>query len=308
LNLHSCQKRWQLDELGGKVPEGEEEKGSIHFAFGHAVGAGIQTLFLPGKTKQDAQLACLLAWDVPLDETLPEKKKSFWYALRAMDLAEHLVREIQTEGWELAVLQDIPAVEFSFVIDLPDGFTFAAHVDLILYHLGKDKYRIVEVKTDFMTTPNEAKYGNSSQGLAYSIALDYLVKHKTSYDVLYVIYSCPSMQFFMFPFPKSNLAKVEWLRDILYDCEIVKNLIKTNYFPKRGESCFNFFKVCPYYGGCGYGDEYLGINSEKILDVLIQKKQQNTKINQHNKRGYDIRIPLEELLKDRMLVLEKETT
>lgn len=305
LVLHSCPKRRQLEALGGKVEE-EEQKGSVHFAFGHAIGAGIQTLFMPGKTKNDARLAALLAWDIPLTAELPEKKKSFWYALKAIDLAEHLVAEIQSEGWELATLDGVPAVEYSFVIKLPNGFRFAAHIDLILYHRERDKYRVVEVKSSGFKNIPEAIYGNSSQSLSYSIVLDYLVKHKTVYDVLYIAYSCPSMEFTMFAFAKSNLAKVEWIRDILYDCEVMQKLIDTNYFPKRGESCYAFFSVCQFYGSCGYGDEFLGLDNEKMLDALVKKQLENTQIDKNNKRGYDLELDLEELLKDRMLVLTTE--
>lgn len=308
LTLHSCQKRWQLDKLGGSLNEdAEEEKpGSVTFAFGHAMGAGLQTLFLPGKTKQDAYLAAFLAWDVPLTDELEKKKKSFWYVLKAIDLAEHLVNEIKGEGWELASLDGVPAIEYSFVVHLPGDYRFAAHIDLILYHPEKDKYRVIEVKTTGFSHVHESVYGNSSQALSYSIVLDYLVKHKTSYDVLYIVYKCPSMEFELFSFPKSNLAKAEWIRDVLYDCRTIDHLLATNYFPKRGEACYSFFSPCPYYGGCGYGDEFLGVDNEKMFDRLVQQQVNNTKIDRHNKRGYDIEISLEELLKDRMLVLQIE--
>lgn len=303
LTLHACPKRFQIDTLGGLQDDEAETPGTVTFAFGHAVGAALQTLFIPGKTKQDAILAAFLAWDIPLWEELPKKKKSFWYVLRAIDLAEHLVKDIQSEGWIIAEFNDRPAVEYSFLIHLPNNFRFAAHVDLILYHPERNVFRVIEVKTSGYSQIHEAVFGNSSQALSYSLVLDYIAKHKTTYDVLYIVYSCPAMEFTLLPFSKSHLVKAEWIRDILYDCQTIEYFLKQDYFPKRGESCYDFFRPCPYFGGCGYSNEYLGINNEKILEKLILKEEQNTKIDKHNKKGYDLEISLEELVKDRLEIL-----
>lgn len=304
LTLHSCPKRYQIDKLGGLIEEDEDEApGTVHFAFGHALGAALQTLFIPGKTKNDALLAAFIAWNVPIWEELSKKKKSFWYVLRAIDLAEHLVAEIQAEGWEIAQFNDRPAVEYSFLINLPNDFRFAAHVDLILYHRERDVYRVIEVKTSGFNQIHEAVYGNSSQALSYSLVLDYIAKHHTTYDVLYIVYSCPSMQFYPLPYSKSHLAKAEWIRDILYDCETVDRFIATDYFPKRGESCYSFFRPCPYYGACGYSDSYLGVENPTTLAALVVKEKENTKIDKHNKKGYDLIITLEELVRDRLNAL-----
>jgi len=304
LVLHRCPKKLQLDTLAAMSGEGEEEEDNVDFAFGHSLAAGVQTLFLPEATKEDAQLAAFMAWDIPLEEEKPKKKKSFWYVLRAIDLAVHLVAEIQSEGWVIADFNGTPGIEYSVKIHLPDGFKYIAHIDLILYHPVYKKYRIIEIKTSGFSVIHEAMYANSSQALSYSIALDYLVKHQTTYDVLYIAYSCPEMEFTMLPFSKSNLVKVEWIRDILHDCETIKGFIKTNYFPKRGEACYDFFKPCPYFGGCGYADSYLGIDRPEILDLLIEKEIKNQKIDKHNKRGYDIEIQLVDLIQDKLLMLD----
>jgi len=302
LDLHRCPKKMQIHKLGGSVDEEEED--NVDFAFGHSLAAGVQTLFIPGKTKEDAQLAAFMAWDVPLDASKDRKKKSFWYVLRAIDLAVHLVAEIQNEGWVIANFNGVPGIEYSLTIHLPDGFRYNAHIDLILFHPVYQKYRIIEIKTSGFSIIHEAMYQNSSQALSYSIGLDYLVKHQTTYDVLYIVYSCPEMEFTQLPFSKSNLVKVEWIRDILYDCETIKGFIKANYFPKRGEACYDFFRPCPYFGGCGYADSYLGLDRPEVLDRLIEKEVKNQKIDRHNKRGYDIEIQLIDLIQDKLLMLD----
>jgi len=301
LVLHSCPKRWQIDRLGGSSSDDDEE--NVHFAFGHALGVGLQTLFVPGKSKNDAYLAAFMAWDIPIDAELPKKKKSFWYVLRAIDVAYHLVYELRAEGWEIAQFKDLPAFEYSFQIVLPNGYRYNAHIDLILWHPELQKYKVIEIKSSGFNQPHEAVYGNSSQALSYSIALDYLVQHQTSYDVLYLVYSCPSMEWLQFPFSKSHLVKVEWIREILYDCATIDNLIETNYFPKRGEACFNFMQPCPYYGGCGYADQYLGVEQREILERNAAKEIENTRIDKNNKRGYDVIINLEDLVADKMIQL-----
>lgn len=305
LTLHRCSKKWQIEKLGGAVGE-DEEPGSVTFAYGHAVGAGLQTLFLPGKTLNDAYLAAFMAWDIPLSEELPKKKKSFWYVLRALELAQFLVKDVQSEGWELAYFGEIPGIEFSYTLELPDGFYYRAHVDLILRHRVSGKYRIVECKTSGFSDIHEASFANSSQALSYSLMLDHLVKFNTAYDVLYFVWSCPAMQWVQLPFTKSALVKAEWIRDILYDCETIKGFLKTNYFPKRGEACYDFFRPCEFYGACGYGDQFLGVQQHETLDRIIQKELQNTRIDANNKRGYDIHITLNDLLRDRLLHLGRE--
>ena len=61
--LHSCPKKLQLYKLSANVSE-DEQPGNLNFCFGHSVGAALQTLFLPGATRDDAYLAAFKYWDL----------------------------------------------------------------------------------------------------------------------------------------------------------------------------------------------------------------------------------------------------
>lgn len=295
LTLHTCPRKYQLDKLRAIV-DAPEIPGSIHFAFGHAVGAGIQEAFREGVVLQDCYLAAFLAWDFPLLEEMEKQRKSFWYALHAIDAAWHLAANLKSEGWELAHFAGVPAVEFSFRVEFPNGYRYRAYVDIILYNPRTGKYKIVEVKTTGSTWLDAAMYGNSAQALSYAIVLDWLVKDYSSYDVLYLVYKAKTQEWESLPFTKTRLVKSEWIRNVLIDCETVERFTAENYFPKHGESCFDYYKPCEYFGTCGYSDEFLGLEDEAKMDRARLTEEEKT---------YAVDINLEELLKHQLLTLEE---
>lgn len=312
LTSHQCPRKFQLDKFRQEEDE-EAEPGNIHFAFGHAVGAGIQRAFYPHATIEDCYLATFLAWDVDLFEAAEKKGKSFWHAIRAVDSAFHLAKSIQGDGWELAwfdlqsrdgtdggpvvCAEPRPAIEYSFRVEFPNGYKYRGHIDLILYNKEKHKYRVVEIKTTGSTWINEAMYANSAQALSYDIVLDWLVKDAAGYEVLYMVYLAKIMEWQCLPFPKSRHAKAEWIRNVLHDCRTIESAIKDNYFPKHGESCFDFYSQCKYFGRCGFSDEFLGLSDPKRISEGIAREE---------KKVYQVDIRLQDLLKHQLLELEGE--
>lgn len=309
LTLHSCPRKLQLEKLRAEESS-TDGGGSIHFAFGHAVGAGIQAAFLPDSSIDGCYFAAFLAWDFSLLETAEKQKKSFWYALRAIDAAWHLAQSLRDEGWELAAFpviengihlhdeNDDPiykrALEFSFRVAFPNDYNYRAFVDVVLVHRTTGKYKIVEVKTTGATWLHEAMYANSAQALSYAVVLDYLVKEYSSYEVLYLIYKTKSMEWEFIPFVKTRNVKAEWIRNVLRDCTTLDELQAEGYFPKHGESCFDFYKPCDYFGTCGYSDEFLGISDEDRLDSAISSELD---------KRYDVDLRLEDILENQLLTL-----
>lgn len=299
LTLHSCPRKLQLEKLRAEESS-EDGRESIHFAFGHAVGAGIQAAFLLESTIDSCYWAAFISWDFPLLEEATVQKKSFWYALRAIDAAWHLAQAIRDEGWEVAkfpgndgTLQ--PAIEYSFRVQFPRGYKYRAYIDIILYNVHQNKYKIVEVKTTGANWLSEALYANSNQALSYSVVLDYLVKEFSSYEVLYLVYKTKAMEWESLPFTKTRAVKAEWIRSVLHDCDLLSSMEKEGYYPRHGESCFDYYKPCDYFGTCGYSDEFLGLSNELRLDRAIQEEE--------GKR-YDVDLRLEDILENQLLTLE----
>lgn len=294
LTLHFCPRKLQLEKLRAEESS-EDGGGSIHFAFGHAVGAGIQATFMAESSIERCYFAAFLAWDFPLLEIAEKQKKSFWHSLRAIDAAWHLAESLRDEGWELAEFEGKRATEYSFRVALPNGYNYRAYIDIILFHPEKNKYKIVEVKTTGATWLHEAMYTNSAQALSYAIVLDFLVKEYSSYEVLYLVYKTKSMEWESIPFTKTRNVKAEWIRNVLRDCTTITELQAEGYFPKHGESCFNFYKPCDYFGTCGYSDDFLGISDETRLDSAIQAELD---------KRYDVDLRLEDILENQLLTLE----
>ena len=299
LVLHSCPRKYQLDKLRAERETKEQDEiGSVHFAFGHAVGAGIQSAFLPNANIDACYWAAFKAWDFPLleEEAGAKSRKSFWHALRAIDAAWHLSEALKQEGWELAYFDGKPAIEFSFRVEFPGGFKYRAFIDIILVNSVSGKYKIVEVKTTGATWISEAMYGNSAQALSYGIVLDYLVKDFSSYDVLYLVYKTKTMEWEAMPFTKTRQVKAEWIRNTLNDNRTISQCIEEDYWPKHGESCFEYFKPCQYFGTCGYSDQYLGLDNEDRFNAAIDKELE---------KKYSVDITLNDLLKHQLLTLEE---
>lgn len=294
LTQHTCPRKLQLEKL--RAEESSEDGGeNIHFAFGHAVGAGIQAAFLPDATIESCYWQAFLAWDFPLLEEAEKPKKSFWYALRAIDGAWHLAQALREDGWRVAEFEGKLAKEFSFRVTFPNEYRYRAYIDLILFHAEKNKYKIVEVKTTGVTWLHEAMYANSNQALSYAIMLDYLVKEYSSYEVLYLVYKTKAMEWESLPFTKTRSVKAEWIRSVLHDCANLTAMEKENYYPRHGESCFAFFHPCDYFGTCGYSDEFLALSNELRLDRAIQEEE--SKI-------YDVDLKLEDILGNQLLALD----
>lgn len=260
-DLHACPRRFQLNKLQAEKPE-QDISTSVTFAFGHAVGEGIQQyligrdLFEEALAFQTALWKMFLAWDCDLLAENDKQKKSFFRAVAALlQFRELCLSGVAGEEWEVAVLEGRPAAELSFRIDLGDGFTYRGYVDLVLRNKYNGEYMILELKTSSANYINHYSYKNSAQAIGYSVILDKIAPGTSSYSVQYLVYMTKLERYETFDFPKTFRQRVQWLQDVMWDKKQVADMagFYDNYgvWQVRGESCTDFGRVCDYMDMCG---------------------------------------------------------
>jgi PD-(D/E)XK nuclease superfamily len=255
--LHSCPRKFELSRCMDT-----ERESTVTFAFGHAVGAGVQSLVL-GLSMHDTIWNMFLAWDTDLLDEEPKDKKSFWHAIHAIQKFA-TISSVLLAGYEIAMIADkdgelIPAYELSFNITLLDGFIYVGYVDLVLRHIETGQLMVLELKTTKFSNVDEATYKNSAQAIGYSIILDSIVTdHQLSdYKVMYLVYKSTAQEFEPLMFPKSATQRAMWIQQIILDMELIAKYSENNLFPMYGESCFSFFRQCEYFGQCTLSNQYL---------------------------------------------------
>lgn len=249
--LHKCPRKFQLYRLSAQKialeAEKEVEQG-VTFAYGHAVGEGIEQT-LAGHTEDQVLLATFLAWDEDLDSDNPKQNKSFYLAFHAVQKFLHMRMQGYLADYDIVYYEECPAIELGFQILLPDGFVYRGFVDAVLKNKETGEVVVVECKTT-SSTAQSAMYKNSGQALGYSIVLDKLFPGLSSYTVLYLVYESKSYEYKELPFGKSLLQRALWLQELLIDCDMIKLYESYGTYPMHGESCFDFFRECEYLGVC----------------------------------------------------------
>jgi hypothetical protein len=259
--LHACPRRYQLIKAQAKEPGiiGFAEQGNIDFAFGHSVGAGVGTLAATGDLTK-ALFAGFVSWKADYFADLdtekakftkkPGQKKNKNIGFAQLAIEKFAVAEYFAE-WEVYTLPNgRPAVEVAFEFNTENGFKHYGHIDLLMRHRVSRKVAVWEFKTNGSSEPDEAMYANSSQALGYGVILDSLEPDLSEYDVIYAVYSSPSMEWHIMPFAKSLTQKAEGIQDILLDHNAISTYRKMDFFPKRGESCRQFNRRCQFFGTC----------------------------------------------------------
>lgn len=286
LTLHTCPRKFQLYKLNSKVEQAEDIPGSVTFAYGHAVGSGIQGI-LEGKSIEQVLFQEFLAWDLDLEAANPKQNKSFWGAMFAIKQFQSLYSNGYLEGYELVQYQGKPACELSFVIHLPDGFKYRGFVDAVLQHSVSGEVLVLECKTTNAAAVNPAQYKNSAQAIGYSIVLDAIFPTLSAYKVLYLVYQTKSESFVQLPFDKSYYSRALWIRELLLDLEVIKMYEETEIYPMRGESCYSFFRECEYLQLCT-------LSTHNLTSPLTT--EQHTKLV-GQLETFQIHVSLEDLIK-----------
>lgn len=280
LTLHSCPRKFQLSRCN----ESLEREGSVTFAFGHAVGEGIQSLVL-GLSREETIWRMFLAWDFDLLAEESKDNKSFWYAIHSLDKFADIAKSL-LKDYDIAYIANkdgelVPATELSFKIDLMDGFNYIGYVDLVLKHRITSQLMVLELKTTKFNNVSEASYKNSAQAIGYSIVLDSIVNDTvlSDYKVMYLVYKSGVKEFEPLIFAKSFTQRAMWIQQIIMDVELITKYAEANIFPSYGESCFNYFRECESFGTCTLSDEVMITPYNPESPVALKRAAKTFTIN-----------------------------
>lgn len=282
--LHRCPRRYELDKMLMETQEDDQ-----HTHFGKAVGLGIQELMTHGDLNR-AFFTMFLQWkdvlDSEDDQTI-RNKKTFWYALEAVDNFHRPLRTI-FGNHELAILNGRPATELGFSIDCGDGFFYRGFIDAILYHKMSNELVVVESKTTKFSKIHEAMWKHSGQALGYSLIIDAIIDrlklpNGAAYKVFYPVYKSSAVEWETFQFTKTHTRRALWIKSILLDIKHILEYDTEGYFPMYGESCYEFFKPCPHFGRCEFDNKLLFKEDRVKLKVEAESK-------------YDFHFSLEEIV------------
>jgi hypothetical protein len=245
--LHQCPRKFQL--IKARAAAGGAGANNVDFAFGHAVGAGIQAWLSSNHDMDAAIFNAILAWRIPYEAEIPLKNKSIWNACLAVQKYAEFWEENLSE-WDIWILPNgKPAIELSIEVDFENGYKHYMHIDVILEHKLTKKLAVQENKTLGFKDVEEALYANSDQALSYAVLID-MLRLDTNYQVLYTVYTCPTREWHLLPFTKSNSLKAEWLTDVRLDHATLSTYKQVNFYPKRGASCFAYMRRCEFFGSC----------------------------------------------------------
>lgn len=252
--LYECERRFQLMKLNAHLQEAndieEEAPGSVTFAFGQAVGAGVAE-YDRTQSLSKAIMAAFLAWNVDLLDQEERSKKSFWHAVWALTVYETFYRE-ETDLQDYEVVKAEATIAVRFPVDSGSHryHFYVGHIDELLRNKYTSAYRIAENKTTKYATVDPAMYENSNQGLSYTVVMDSM--GETEFDVLYKVYSSTEQRWMAFPFVKHSLAKAEWAQTQFIRIDQINTYSALNFFPKQGKGCFSYGRRCPYFGECDW--------------------------------------------------------
>jgi hypothetical protein len=256
---HTCERKFAISKLrAGNRTEAElaifQEDTNLHLTFGKCFETGIQSVLL-GKSWAHIFLDMLMAWDMFLFEEDQKgyKGKTFTECVIGVELFFKTTRHVLLSEWEVAIFNGKPAVELAMSLDFENGYYFLGHADVVLRNKYSGELMVLEIKTTADNNIQEAKYGNSAQASGYSIMVDSIaddLELTSAYNVLYLVYHTAQHKFFTYSLNKSREGRAEWVNTLLLDMQRVHTNRQLQFFPKRGQSCMHFGRVCQYYETC----------------------------------------------------------
>lgn len=255
--LRNCPREFACKELGG---QGSFQP-SIHTAYGHAFGAGVQELFRSGSLHK-AFLAALEAWDFPYfdDPWGSVKHKSFFHATASLEQWYYTVFPVLDEEFELAYFDGRPGIELFVYMAIGDTYSYQIHIDLVLQNRLTREFVVTEIKTSGMVQ-QRANWENSLQTLGYHTCINAISKQHgiqaVSPTILYIVQQTGKLGdpaadhgFYVFDFAKGDNAPAEFMMDLGAQISVIDLYLQHKYFPKYGHNCVRFGRPCPLFGVC----------------------------------------------------------
>lgn len=288
--LHACPRKFQL--IKARAASGGASNNNVDFAFGHAVGSGIQA-WLANGDMDSAIFNGMMAWKLPYTAANDKSKKSIWEATIAVQKYAEFHREVldEWEVWTVPVTGK-PAIELSVSVDFENGYKHYVHIDVILQNKRTGQLAVQENKTTSYRAADEALYANSNQALGYAAVVD-MLSENTSFETFYCVYSSTQREWQLFPFTKFTSLKAEWIADVRLDHAMLSTYTQVSFFPKRGESCFSYNRRCEFFGTCNLtgnlaelkvlpaADEAERVDfAFKVSELIARQHERNVKGNE----------------------------
>jgi hypothetical protein len=282
LALHKCPRYFFLSRHNF----GDKEE-SVHLAYGKAFGTGIQEI-MKGSSLEKAWFAAFMAWDINTEEELEKDKKSLWFALLMVSkFANETWPAFKQQGWQLLFFKEKASDEFGYKLNMQDGFYIIGFIDAVLYNPATSEIKVLEIKTTKYSQVSDALYANSQQALGYGVILDKLLasleeaSHQ-SYEVLYLVMKSNALEIELLPFKKNRVQKATWLRDVSLDIQRIQGYEEEGYWPKHGESCFNYaaYKPCEYFGVCDMSLKGIFLKNVEQLNEVVAAKEAKEEANE----------------------------
>lgn len=256
LLINSCPRKFYLRKVANIQDSHDEDNPDL--AFGKALEAAVVE-YLRSKDLKRASVAALQAWSIDLD--LEWKEKNFWNVLL---LTKKFPYDDFLNSKEFKLLD----YQVGYKIDLGDGFADRGWIDAILYSEERNLYTILEVKTTGSRNINPLSYKNSSQAEGYATVLDLILKKtgkgEANLNVIYLVAQVPQLELHVFPFPKGQHIKKEFLATLLLEKERVQRYKELEFWPRHGQSCMSYNRECTYANVCGFN---LGHFEQKVEEV-----------------------------------------
>lgn len=272
--LHGCPRRYELSKLTPRK-EDHGNSGDTHLDFGSAVGNGAQELLVSNNINR-AVLKVFTTWGKAIDDDEGARdKKTFWFALHALDKFQGLQRT-ELSRYQLLYINGVPAVELGFSIDCGNGFAYRGFLDALLVDKVRNELVVYEGKTTKFKNVHEAVFKHSGQSLGYSLIVDRIAallerEVTSSYKVIYSVYKSTAMEWELFHFLKNHTERALWIKNILIDKAHIQEYAADDYFPMHGENCYNFFRPCEFFGTCTLSNKYL-VGSDVAVRVDDPKR------------------------------------
>ena len=241
--LRSCPRKYQLSRLSLEYVKEE----SIHTYFGKMFGEGVQRI-LAGTSLEESLLIASTHWKCDLWDT--EKEKSFWSCWQALELFDATRKELELNDYSVVMWNDKPAIELSFILELPHGFYYRGYIDILLRHNVTGALLVVDAKTSGRNFSDSAMYQNSEQALSYSVIIDTICPGSSSYQIMYFEYLTRLHKFVCHTFSKDFAERANWIRDLLTEIEIARLYSRYDSWPMHGNSCVSFGRKCGFLDTC----------------------------------------------------------
>jgi hypothetical protein len=247
--LAQCDRKFEIEKI---LTLGMDREESVHFSFGHAYGAFVQSYLYT----QSEELSLLEGWLEywPIIEYGVKNQETFVdLALKSIPLLEAILEE-----WDIAYFNDQPAIELSFRINIDSIFYYVGYMDVVLRNKETGQYAVLDVKTTGLQLHDIAPlYKFSGQVIGYSIALDAITgEEQASYKTLYLAgrlgktmfsdYTKPELH----AFDKGLVDRLQWFMGLLQEVRRIRTSMELGDFPRRSSGCIMFNKTCRHYGVC----------------------------------------------------------